>query len=327
MLDTNVVYNTVTASGADCKTGVNGSVSIKGASFSTSNVQDCKYIPYVAEQLQVTTVVPTATASTSYSFNLQYTDTLMGVVKNAIWTGYTSGATTSKTLISTAAVAFINAIGNRSVVAALSGDDFTITSLTGYPEHNFDATGSAGVLTPTVSTAGIIGTGSGTLLLAQMPNLADAGISASNNYDQVVVYLNNPAIGTYVNGNINQTLNLFVKTDASNVKSFIGYSTTLNMGYGTFTAAVFNNKLATYSAVGANVAVASSVATRASGSFFTENIKSGDLFLIGTTPALINVPYTDGATAANLIFTNATVTGSDVSSDAALLVKFTDLPA
>lgn len=330
MKPTNIVFNTVTALGADCKVTTDGDVSMKGATFNTSSIITCKFVPYVADTLQVTDVVVTATASTSYSFNLTYTDTLTNVVKVATWTGYTSGSTTTRTLIATAAMNFINNIGNCSVTATLSGSgdnkDLVITSETYYPEHNFSATGSTGVLTPTVSTAGVVGNGSGAKLVHFTPTLADDGISTSNNYDQVIIGLANPAVSTYVNGQVNQTVTVYVKTDATNVKSLAGYSSTFG-GYGTLTAAVFNNRLATYSAVGANVAVASNVATRASGSFFTENIKSGDMFVIGTTPALINVPYTDGATAANLIFTNATVTGADVSSAAASLVTFLNLPA
>lgn len=252
MKPTNIVFNTVTALGADCKVTTDGNAYMKGASFNKSSILTRKYVPYVADTPQVTDVVVTATASTSYSFNLTYTDTLTNVTKVATWTGYTSGSSTSRTAIATAAKEFIEGIGNCSVTPTLSGvapnQDLVITSETYYPEHHFDATGSTGVMTPTVSTAGVVGNGSGAKLVHFNPTLADDGISTSNNYDQVIIGLANPAVSTYVNGQVNQTVTVYVKTDATNVKTLVGYDSTKNLGYGTLTAFVFNSKLATITA-------------------------------------------------------------------------------
>lgn len=336
MTPSTIIFNTFTASGADCKVTTDGNVSVAGttygaASFHTSSILGYKFTPYVADTPQVTDVVATATASTAYSFSLSYTDTLSGVPKVATWTGYTSAASTTRTAITTAAMNFVNGIGNCSVTATLSGSgnnkDLVLTSETYYPKHYFDATGSTGVLTPTISTAGVVGNGSGAGLINDYPQLADLGLVSTNNYDTLSIYLANPAQSDYVNGQVNQVVTVYGKTDATNVKSLIGYDSTNLLGYGTLTAAVINNRLATYSSVGANVAVSSLIATRASGSFFTENIKSGDAFLIGTTPSLITFPYWDGVTFANLIVDKAIVSGSDVSAAAALLIKFTNLPS
>jgi len=330
MKPTNIVFNTVTALGADCKVTINGDVSMKGASFNKSSIVTKAFVPYVADTLQVTDVVVTATASTSYSFNLTYTDTLTNVVKVATWTGYTSAASTSRTAIATAAMNFINNIGNCSVTATLSGaapnQDLVITSETYYPEHNFSATGSTGVMTPTVSTAGVVGNGSGAKLVHFNPSLADDGISTSNNYDQVIIGLANPAISTYVNGQVNQTVTVYVKTDATNVKTLVGYLSSKNIGFGTLTAVVFNSKLATIAAaVTGDAAVANGVITVAG----TADIFYGnsDTNIGATANDIVTIAAVPYRIASILTATTAATdcTPNDASAAATLFVKFTQL--
>lgn len=329
----NIVFNTVTPLGADCKPFAGGNISIGTQNFGKQGQIDAVYKPYVATVSQVTTVVATATASTAYSFTLSCFDTQQKIPLVISWTGYISDAVPTRTEIVTAAKAFIDGFANSSVTATLTGSgdnkDLVITSNAYFPYHTFDATGSTGVLTPTVSPAATQGFGAGATLLYFEPQLADKGIVAANNYDLVSISLANPALATYVNGVINQTLNVYVKTDATNVKTLIGITgsaTAGYVGYGTLTAAVFNNLFATVTAVGANVAIASGVATRASGSFVTEKVKTGDVINIGTTPGIVYQPYTDGTTTTDLAFTKALVVGSDVSAAAATISQFTPLP-
>jgi len=280
MKPTNIVFNTVTALGADCKVTINGDVSMKGASFNKSSIVTKAFVPYVADTLQVTDVVVTATASTSYSFNLTYTDTLTNVVKVATWTGYTSAASTSRTAIATAAMNFINNIGNCSVTATLSGaapnQDLVITSETYYPEHNFSATGSTGVMTPT--------------------------------------------------GQVNQTVTVYVKTDATNVKTLVGYLSSKNIGFGTLTAVVFNSKLATIAAaVTGDAAVANGVITVAG----TADIFYGnsDTNIGATANDIVTIAAVPYRIASILTATTAATdcTPNDASAAATLFVKFTQL--
>jgi len=282
--------------------------------------------PYVADVAQIFTIAPTAAASTAYKMKITYTDSRTNTENTVYWT-YTSDSTATATEISTDAIAFVNALKNCPITAAASGTDFTLTADTYYPVFFVDVTGSTGTLTKTDTQTGVQGFGAGTNLDYFYPSLVNDGLITTNNYSKVSFIVPSQAFNDAVNGTVNEQYDVYVNVGGTDYPSLIGYNSTLKIGFGTLTSVLVNNRLATIRSVGANVAISSKVATRASGSFFTENIKGGDGLIIGTTTALIDVPYTDGATTANFIFDKATVTGSDVSSAAALLVKFTNLPS
>lgn len=327
MTPINKFFNSVTAAGADCTVTTDGMVTLKGLpAFKNTSPLKWTVTSYAADVAQIFTIAPTAASSTSYKMKITYTDTRTNTENTAYWT-YTSDSSATATEISTNAIAFVNAIPNCPITAAASGTDFTLTADTYYPVFFVDVTGSTGTLTKTDSQTGVQGFGAGTNLDYFYPNLVNDGLITTNNYSKVSFIIPSQAFNDTVNGTVNQQYDVYVNVGDTDYPSLIAYNSTLKMGFGTLTAALVNNRLATISSVGANVAIASLVATRASGSFFTENIKGGDGLIIGATTALINVPYTDGSTAANLAFDKATVTGSDVSAAAALLVKFTNLPS
>ncbi len=332
------VINSVTALGADCTVTANGFVTIAGQEFKSSDVLDYKITPYVADTAQVHTSTTTATASTNYQIMISCQNRNQGNEWQTFLSPViTSAATTSKTAINTYLYNWVNSMRNggngpMTVTATLSGgspnDELVLTGDTYYPE--FTVAVIAGPIVFADTTPGVVGSGSGAKIDAVGQYLPEADdsvqIVTTNNYSTVEVKINSQSFNGSGTTAVPDLFVLYVNEGDTDYPTLIGYNSTLGIGYGTLASVLVNNRKATYSAVGANVAVASLVATRASGSFFTENIKGGDLFLIGTTPALINVPYTDGATATDLAFTKATVTGSDVSSAAASLVKFTSLP-
>lgn len=333
------VINSVTALGADCTVTANGFVTIAGQEFKSSDVLDYKITPYVADTAQVHTSTTTATGSTNYQIMISCQNRNQGNEWQTFLSPViTSAASTSKTAINTYLVNWVNSVRNggngpMTVTAALTGsapnEEFTLTGDTYYPEFTVTNIGS-GTIVFADTTPGVVGSGSGAKIdaVGQYQPEADDSVQivTTNNYTTVEVKINNQSFNGSGTTAVPDLFVLYVNEGDTDYPTLIGYNSTLGIGYGTLASVLVNNRKATYSAVGANVAVASLVATRASGSFFTENIKSGDLFLIGTTPALINVPYTDGATATDLAFTKATVTGSDVSAAAASLVKFTSLP-
>lgn len=337
-----LVLNSVTASGADCVPSADGTIYITGLDagssftlpFKTSWVKDFSITTGAADTPAVWTSSTTATASTLYQIRIDGTNKLTKQPDSWLSPAYTSAATTSKTAINTVFNNWVNSLGDDfPATSALTGADpnkeFVITADTSYPEFTVTNVG-VGLTGVTETTPGVASSGVGADIIEVGQYTSDDVVS-SNIYTTVEIDF----VGDVFTGNqdslTQSKLILYVNQGDADYPTLVGYSSTLGIGYGTLASVLYNNRIATYSAVGDTVAVSSLVATRGGGSFFTENIKGGDLFVINTgssaVPALIDVPYTDGATAANLIFTKATVTGADIAAAAALLVKFTNLPA
>lgn len=332
------VINSVTAIGADCTVTPNGLITIAGCQFKSSDVIDFSITPYLADTAQVHTSTTTATASTQYQIMISCVNRITLQWENFVSPIITSAASTSKTAINTYFYNWVNqvrngGVGPMTVTATLVGgspnDELVLTGDTYFPEFTVTNIGT-GTITFADTTPGVVGSGDGAKILAvgqYLPSSADSvQITSTNHYTTVEIKVGNESFnGSGITVEPEQYV-IYVNEDDTDYASLVGYDSTLAIGYGTLASVLYNNRKATYRTVGANVAVSSLVATRASGSFFNENIKSGDLFLIGTTPALITFPYWDGVTVADLIVNKALVSGSDVSSAAALLVKFTNLP-
>lgn len=333
-----LVLNSVTASGADCVPSSDGTIYITGLDagssftlpFKTSWVKDFSITTGAADTPAVWTSSTTATASTLYQIRIDGTNKLTKQPDSWLSPSYTSASSTSKTAINTVFVNWVNSLGDDfPATAALVATEFVITADTSYPEFTVTNVGT-GLTGVTETTTGVASSGVGADIIEVGQYTSDDVVS-SNVYTTVEIDF----VGDVFTGNqdslTQSKLILYVNQGDTDYPTLVGYNSTLGIGYGTLASVLYNNRIATYSAVGDTVAVASLVATRGGGSFFTENIKGGDLFVINTgasaVPALIDVPYTDGATAANLIFDKATVTGADIAAAAALLVKFTNLPA
>jgi len=328
-----IVLNSVTTNGGDCTVDASGSIFLTGlvngvsetAIFRPNWIKSFSITAGVADTPAVWTSNTTATASTTYQIQLFGMNKLTKQPDQWLSPSYTSAASTSKTLINTPFVNWINSLGDEApFTAVLTATECVITADTSFPNFSVVNLG-AGATNFTETTPGINGRGVGANII-EVGQFSSSDVVSSNVYTTVNIEFTKEVFIFSGQSTGQNSLIVYVNQADADYTALVGYDITNLIGFGTLASILYNNRKATYSAVGANVAVATNVATRASGSFFTENIKSGDMLLIGTTSALINVPYTDGATAANLIFTNATVTGSDVSSAAAKLIKFTNLP-
>lgn len=337
-----LVLNSVTASGADLTVGADGlcylTALLNGSTytlgFKTSWVKNFSITAGVADTPAVWTSSITATASTNYQIRIDGTDKLTKQPTSWLSPIYTTASSTSKTAIATVFKNWINSLGDDfPATAVLSGsapnEEFVVTADSYYPEFTITnvGTGATGI---SETTPGVAGSGYGGDII-EVGQYSSSDVVSTNTYTTVDVEF----VGDVFTGNqdslTQSRLILYVNQGDADYPTLVGYDSTNLIGYGTLASVLYNNRKATYSAVGANVAVASSLATKASGSFFTENISSGDMFLVGTgssaTPALITFPYWDGVTVANLIVDKAIVSGSNVSAAAAKLIKFTNLPA
>lgn len=328
-----LVLNSVTANGGDCTTSANGQIFVTGllngtsttAIFKPSWIKDFSITAGVADTPAVWTTNTTATGSLLFQIQIFGINKLTKQADQWLSPSYTSAASTSKTAINTVFVNWINSLGDEApFTAALVATECVITADTSFPEFSVVNMG-VGLTNISQTTTGVQGSGSGANII-ENGQFSSSDVVSANVYTTVDIEFTKEVFIFSGQSTGQNRLIIYVNQADTDYPTLTGYDSTNLMGYGTLASILYNNRKATYSAVGANVAIASNVATRASGSFFTENIKGGDMLLIGTTPALINVPYTDGATATDLVFTKATVTGSDIASAAAKLIKFNPLP-
>ena len=324
------VFNTVTALGADAAVGTDGFLRISGVAntIDARSILSIQKQVSVAETLQVQTVTPsTVSSNADYTLVLGVFDTTSGVQKSIPVT-INSGSSATANSISTAFVNAINSMSGLSVTAALSTNDLQITARTGFAIFTITKPTSETKLTiNAASPAGVQAVNTGALLLqtyynggafyqaGQFPEAAN--IESSSTYTSWTInYLNQARYGATVKPNeLFCTVVVLVKEGVTNVN-------TLNSDWGIF-ANLAAGYRATIAATGANVAVSSNVATRASGSFITEKIAAGDQFGIGTTAYPILASYTTGAAAG---VDKAVVDGGDVTSSAAFIIKRYPLP-
>lgn len=176
MISTLKVLNTVTTLGTDVSVGADGILNIAGGAVADAyNVRNVSINTSVAEVAGVITITPTAVASTPYSFYISAFSKSTGLPKTML-VSFSSAASTDATAISNQARAIINADTDLSVVATGTAT-VVLTSTTGYPmfsvggttaSANTQATASiatiANNIQATVTTAGVIGAGLGSLL-------------------------------------------------------------------------------------------------------------------------------------------------------------------
>lgn len=308
-----LVLNTVQASGADCLLS-NGFLAIGGYQIPFNTLfEGAVRKPYVAQVLQIDTCAVTAANSTQYGYQVISNSTIDGRQKAFVCPPFTSDATATKTEISTKIVAALNTYADRPYVAALTGsapnEDFTITASAPWARFKSGLTPeSVGTIVPTVSPAGVIGVGAGSLILAG--NYSSPDIISTNNYSTyILTYGSNSVIndGSQNSDDLSQLI-LYVNEAATNFESLCGT-------YGTLTQALLGNT-ATYSAGTGTLAADDSddLLTLATGTFTGQDILPGDvLFQNGETTyykvlspvsiatALSNVPADNAAAAYTII--------------------------
>lgn len=319
------VFNSPTQFGTDVSVDSDGFISILNYSKSIRASRRIKLTrtPAVAEQLQVDTITPsTVTASAVYNLSIRYIDKLNGNNEVTVTFTVTSGATTSATLICND---FRTQINNKPncPIAATGTTTLVLTAETGYA--NFYTFTSDTKLTIVNTTAGIPQVGKGSQLALMFPSstYADmANITASASYTQWnLTYDNLDGYGNPTLGNSFETIVILVNEAATYYLDLsganVGTLAFLKQGY----------RVTAYAAVGANVDVASNVATRASGSFLTELIGNGagnqTVLAIAGAAYPVQAAYTTGAAAG---VDKAVVVGANVSASAANYIKLAPIP-
>lgn len=330
MLSALSVLNTVTALGADVVVGTDGMVRIKGVNvpLDARDITSMQKQVSVAQVLQIQTVTPSTVSDNSvYTLVLGVYDSVTGAYKE-VPVSVTSGASATANSISTLFVSAINSITGINITAALSTNDLQLTAKTGFPIFNITKPTTETKLTiNAASPAGVNAVNTGALLLEQFyagGNFflagqfeAAASIESGSTYTSWTInYIDFGNQGATVTPNsLTRTIVILVKEGVTNVATMTSdFSILANLAAG---------YRSTIAAVGANVAVASNVATRASGSFITEKIAAGDQIGIGTTAYPILAAYTTGAAAG---VDKAVVDGADVAASAAFIVKRYPLP-
>lgn len=284
------VLNTVTTLGTDAYVDANGYLNLEGTpAFKASSISDVVITPYVAEVSQVATVtIGTVSNNAVYTLSLICNDVNSGMITSVPLT-VTSDSTATNTEIAAAFAAAINSMPELSVTAT-STTTLVVTAKAGFPIFSLSSTDSK--LSIAVTTAGVVGTGSGAAMIDKYPSTSgyyNAGgfvnaskIVSTNNYAQVLV--------KSVNGD---SAVILVNAAATNYNDLLG-------SYGTLTGlkAGFRVVLSAPATTTAAVTVTTGAITLAGGSttFATLGGRGGDFIVIGSD--ITRITGITGATAA-----------------------------
>lgn len=181
-----LVFNTVTANGADVQTS-SSMVTLTGAASNGSVTFNQKMlVAYAGRQVrvagtaQVSTFTITAANNANYAIVIEATNKLTGTPQNFSYT-YTSDASGTQAEICDAFVAAINADARISVTASNVGNVLTLTGESPYFIFNaYNANPNGTTLVYAVTTPGVIGKWSGSLI--QNTAFASPDIVSTNNY-------------------------------------------------------------------------------------------------------------------------------------------------
>ena len=275
------VLNTVTALGTDVSVDANGYLNLQGTpAFKTSTITDVVITTYQSEQLQVTTVTPTAVNDAIYTLPFVYTDANSGMIESVPLI-VTSDSTATATEICDAFRALIVANTALNSIVAVSGTTTLIlTAKAGFPI--FSVATSDAKLAVVTGTLGRTSVGTGSSLISQYPSTAGyynaggfnaaASIVATNNYTQVLV--------TSTTGS---SAEILVKYDATNVGDLLGT-------YGTITGLKAGYRVTGGLITGTASTLSGQTQTVASGVLATtDGILPGDFLVSVTTPVISRV--------------------------------------
>ena len=277
------VLNTVTALGTDVSVDANGYLNLQGTpAFKASSIDSITITPKASEQLQITTVTPTAVNDAIYSLPFVYTDANSGMIESVPLI-VTSDSTASAIEICDAFRALITgntALNNIVSVNAAGSATLVLTAKAGFPI--FSVATSDAKLAVVTGTLGITSVGTGTALIAQYPSTAGyynaggfnaaASIVATNNYTQVLV--------TSTTGSSAEILVNFAAANYNDLFGTYGTITGLKAGY-RVTGGLITGTASTLS--GQTQTVTSGVLAT------TDGILPGDFLVSVTTPVISRV--------------------------------------
>jgi len=349
------VLNTVTALGADLDVNANGNTFITNLGFGipTRSIIDITSQDPVTAVAGVVTVTPTAANSAIYSIVINGWDTTSGAQRavKLVYTTSSSGDTATticdawRTALATQTGFSVVGTGTATLIitgattVANGGTPYVTFSVgsTASSVSSASASGSAVTIGANISatrtTASVDGFGT-TAALQQLypPNSNASGtnyaqisnLTSASTYTQWLITYTTPDV-SFDSANTTNLCQVVVL-----VKSGVTNFATLSSSWGTLGQLALGYK-ATLVAAGANIDFGSNNATRASGSFVTELLKSDDQIAISdgvtlTTNGLATVlaPYSTGAAAgvAKAVIDNA----NTVTAGAAFVIQRTNLP-
>jgi hypothetical protein len=339
------VLNTVTALGADLVVGT--TYTTLGGSIPVPNLSIASIVSTdpVVEQKEVWTITPTAANSYTYSLVINGYSKTTGN-KLSVPLSFTSDASATATEICTGFRALLASYTDLNVVA--SGTATLVLTASGIGSTSlsqlacFEVASTDGNISAVNGTDGIPSVGLASQLAFQYPanqqnsmsGYADiSNLASGYYYKSIVVNYAVPASSgsnAYASTTNTNSIVCLVKCGTSATPTTANYATLCDT-WGTVAQLAAGYK-ATIVAVGANVDFGSNLATRASGSFITESLVAGDVIAVSdgattTGSATVVLPYSDGATAANFIFTKAYISSAaTVSAGAAFVVHKVNLP-
>jgi hypothetical protein len=330
------VLNTVTALGADLVvstdyTTIGGSIPVPNPSIANIVSTDP-----VVEVKEVWTITPTAANSYTYSLVINGYSKTTGN-RLSVPLSFTSDASATATEICTGFRALLASYTDINVVA--SGTATLILTASGIGSTGlsqlacFEVASTDGNIAAVNGTDGVPSVGLASQLAFAYPanqqnsmsGYADiSNLTSGYYYKSIVINYAVPATSgsnAYASTTNTNSVVCLVKCGTSATPTTTNYAT-LCSGWGTVAQLDAGYK-ATIVAVGANVDFTSNVATRASGSFLTEKIKTTDLLAVSDgivegTYGQILAAYTTGAAAG---VTKAVVDAADIAAAAAFVVK------
>jgi hypothetical protein len=339
------VLNTVTALGADLVVGAN--YTTLGGSLSIPNVSIANIVSTdpVVEVKEVWTITPTAANNYTYSLVINgYSKTTGNPLSVPLTvTSDASGTATEICDLFRAQLAFytdINVVASGTTTLVLTASGIGSTGLSQLAK--FVVVSTDGNLALVNTTDGVPSIGLASQLAYEYPanqQNSMSGYAAISNltsgyyYKSIIINYAVPATsGSNAYGSTTNTNSVvcLVKCGTTATPTTANYATLCDT-WGTVAQLALGYK-ATIVATGANVDFGSNLATRASGSFITEKLVPNDIIAISdgattTGSATVVLPYSDGATAANFIFTKAYITSADtVSAGAAFVVHKANIP-
>lgn len=348
MITTLKVLNTVTSNGTDVSVGADGILNIAGGAVADAyNVRNVTINTSVAEVAGVVLITPTSANSTAYNLYVSAFSKSTGIPKT-LPVSFTSASSASRLTISNQIIAAVNADTDLSVVATLTGsggsETVTLTSTTGYPMFivggttasvNTQATASittiATNIQATVSTAGVIGAGLGSLLQTKYAYAAAgnaliynelANLTTTSFYTEIVIdylgtgYSGSSAFRGEVSTNQAVVLVLYGTsaqgTNAATSSTVTNYNDLLGV-YGTVVGLQAGYRVALAAITGTAGTNTSNVQTMTSGTLGTQDVVSGD-YVVGDTGSAATNARKVIATLSETTFLTTTATAITGSS-------------
>lgn len=312
-----IVFNSVTANGAQASVSSDGLLTISGAAIipNVSNIlkNSSSTTAYTASVAQVATSSVSAANSTEYILQITSFKKSDGARKTWVFR-YVSDASATALEISTNLIAQVNADDDIPVVAAASTNDFTLTAEAPYYKFAYASvgTGSLGITTSTPGVEGSETLGSQIIAYSGYPASQLSDIVTTNEYTETVLQFANPTIKDSLTSSVNDQFVIYTNQGGTDYTSLVGT-------YGTITQAI-QGVQATWTTAGGDASVTNGVITLGGSDVFYGNtdtnigLTAGDVVIIGGVAYPI-ISILSGTTAAT------SGTPNDASAAATKYVK------